>query len=496
MERELCEAAMEGSVTFLLNLLGRDPLILDRYITAYFAETPLHIAAMLGHLEFATELLKRKPELACELNLRKSTPLHLASAKGDVEMVKLLLCANPQMCYARDGCGWNPLHVAVMKGQVDTLRELVRVRSEAACVPIDGANRETILHVCVKHNQLEALKLLLAEILVCNNTEFINSKDGDGNTILHLAVLDRQFQTIDFLTKIAGIDVNAKNIFGLTALDLLEIRLKEASGDCLNIGRLLQQAGAMNSRSNVSSETTGAAANVTTTIVGGSTQREILKEILLEFLSKQEEWHKQNERNGRLESHRNAIMIAASVFAAAAFQAPANPPGGFWQDTVSSSAPNGPHDAGAPILSDLNPGRYMLFSFANLTAFFISSCVFLLLLSGLPLKNEVCTGILMMAVWIAIAAVGLSFIVSTSFFGFYFILMIYISIFVSKNAPSIRTVIVALAQDFIFAAGFQTKIIQEMKYISLYSTNKSEERRHLCYVLTCYMLYQKLFPFA
>ncbi|GMH07248.1 hypothetical protein Nepgr_009088 [Nepenthes gracilis] len=64
------------------------------------------------------------------------------------------------------------------------------------------------------------------------------------------------------------------------------------------------------------------------TVAGGS----ILQEALDRFLSKQEEWHKQQERNGRLESHRNAIMIAASLIATTAFQAGANTPGGFWQD--------------------------------------------------------------------------------------------------------------------------------------------------------------------
>ncbi|GMH07232.1 hypothetical protein Nepgr_009072 [Nepenthes gracilis] len=409
MERELYEAAMKGSVTFLLNLFGRDPLILDRYMIAGFSETPLHIAAMLGHLEFATELLKWKPELACELNSRKSTPLHLASAKGNMEMVKLLLSVNPQMCHVRDGRGLNPLHVAAMKGWVDTLRELVRVKSEAACIPIDGGSRETILHVCVKHNQLEALKLLLDEISICNNAEFINSKDGDGNTILHLAVLDRQFQTIDFLTKIAGIDVNAKNVFGFTALNLLEIRSKDASGDSLNIECLLQQAGAMNSRSNVSSETNGATSNMMNTVADGST----LQEILDGFLSKQEEWHKQQERNGRMESHRNAVMIVASLVAAMTFQAGTNPPVGFWQkNSNSSDTSTNSYIAGQSKQTYNFPGLYKIMVYSNATAFFTSAYVFLLLLSGLPLNNRLCTGILMVAMWIAIVAAGFSFHIS------------------------------------------------------------------------------------
>ncbi|GMH07237.1 hypothetical protein Nepgr_009077 [Nepenthes gracilis] len=219
-----------------------------------------------------------------------------------------------------------------------------------------------------------------------------------------------KLQTIDFLTKIASIDVNAKNVFGLTARDLLEMRLKDASGDYLNIGRLLQHAGAVNSRSNVSSETTEAATNTMSTVAGCST----LQEILDRFLSKQEKWHKKEERNGRLESHRNAIMIAASLFAAAAFQAGANLPGGFWQDdSKSNDTSTEPHDAGQSVLAYKFQLEYSIIVIANATAFFTSSFVFLLLLSGLPLKNKICTGILMVAMWIAIVAAGISFLITT-----------------------------------------------------------------------------------
>ena len=52
MERRIYEAAVEGSVISLLNLLQEDPLVLDRFMVGCYAETPLHIASMLGHLDF------------------------------------------------------------------------------------------------------------------------------------------------------------------------------------------------------------------------------------------------------------------------------------------------------------------------------------------------------------------------------------------------------------------------------------------------------------
>ncbi|GMG99148.1 hypothetical protein Nepgr_000988 [Nepenthes gracilis] len=89
-ERRLYDAALEGDVDLLLELLREDPLILHRYEVseANSVSSPLHVVAKLGHVRFATEILSRKPELEEELNPSKSSPLHLASGKGHLEIVK------------------------------------------------------------------------------------------------------------------------------------------------------------------------------------------------------------------------------------------------------------------------------------------------------------------------------------------------------------------------------------------------------------------------
>ena len=186
MPRKLYEAAMEGNVSFLLILLQEDSLVLDRFIAGHYAETPLHIAAMLGHLEFTRQILSRKPELAQELNSHSSSPLHLASANGHLEVVKELLLVNQDICLARDRKGKTSLHIAVLKGRVEVLKELVQARPNS--ILLRTGRGETILHLCVKHYQLDALKFLVETI---NDNNFVNLKDNDGLTVLHLAVTDR-----------------------------------------------------------------------------------------------------------------------------------------------------------------------------------------------------------------------------------------------------------------------------------------------------------------
>lgn len=184
MERRLSEAAMKGSVESLINLIQEDPLILDKAIASCISQSPLHLSSLLGHLDFATELLTRKPEFAAELDSEGCSPLHLAAAKGHLEAVKRLLPAGPEMGLVRNSDGRTPLHVAAIKGRVEVVAELVRVVPDSTRVVTDRG--ETGLHLCVRHNRLEALKFL-AEVMR-RERELVNRRGCEGNTILHIAV--------------------------------------------------------------------------------------------------------------------------------------------------------------------------------------------------------------------------------------------------------------------------------------------------------------------
>ncbi|XP_076937082.1 uncharacterized protein LOC143604511 [Bidens hawaiensis] len=193
MEKHLFEASLEGNISILLMLLQEDPLILDRVTLVRHGDTPLHIASMLGHVDFVNEILTRKPKHRMECDSQRRLPLHIASAKGHVDIVKALISGNPgnpETCSACDRNGMNPLHVAAVKGQCEVVKVLVQAQPHAARAMVQ---QETIFHLCVKYNQLEVLKILVETV---GDHEFVNTKDGDGNTILHLAVADKQIEVI------------------------------------------------------------------------------------------------------------------------------------------------------------------------------------------------------------------------------------------------------------------------------------------------------------
>ena len=194
MDPLLFKAAKDGSIEALLKLLESDPLILERVATTT-ADTPLHVAAMLGHLDFAKEVLKHKTnvvEYVKELNQHGYSPIHLAAANGHVNVVERLLGISHELCYLRGKGGLTPLHYASIKGRADTISLLLS--SSPLCVVEETERGETALHIAVRNNQLEALRVLVEGLKRSNNLVIINWKDREGNTILHLAAARKNHQ--------------------------------------------------------------------------------------------------------------------------------------------------------------------------------------------------------------------------------------------------------------------------------------------------------------
>ncbi|KAL4296909.1 hypothetical protein GQ457_12G024000 [Hibiscus cannabinus] len=376
MEKKLYDAAVQGNKLSLLNLLEDDALLLDRFITGRYPETPLHVASMLGHLEFVDEVLARKPELAKEVDSRKSSPLHLAAAKGYLQVAKSLLQVNPDMCLVCDIDGRNPLHIAAMKGHLGLLRELVQARPWAARRLMEQG--ETILHACVRCNQLEALKLLVERV---SDHEFVNSKNVHGNTILHLA-------TVSFLISSTTVDVNCENEDGFTALDLLSQNQRD-----------------MEEKEIVESLERMEATRAKDKLLSNGQLKAIRTKILLSTW--EGTWKPKRRKNGKrmdnetwIEKQGQSLMLVATLLAAMAFQAGINPPSG-----VSD-------DAGQSILAENNPDIYDWFLKANTTGFLASLSIILLLISGLPMKFKFFMWVFMITMWAAITAMALAYVLS------------------------------------------------------------------------------------
>ncbi|GFP79500.1 ankyrin repeat-containing protein at3g12360 [Phtheirospermum japonicum] len=351
MDKRLSEAAIQGNVTSLAQILDEDPLILDRIIVSCVSDTPLHTAAALGHLGFVKQLLSRKPELA----------------GGE----------------ARNADGRTAVHVAAIKGRAAVLAEIARVEPEWIRVVTDRG--ETGLHLCVKWNRVEAVKVLGN----FGDDEMINRKDCEGNSALHIAVTNKNIEIINYLLTLKGLQVNALNKNGLTALDLLRQSPRDLKD--MEIENALQKSRASSAKElHLITESQRVPQEVEQTTASQETRPKNKKPV---------DW---------LGRKRSALMVVASLIATVAFQAGLTPPGGVWQDdyTVDENGNpvKNPHSVGQSVMAYQEPGAYGIFMIFNTIAFLSSLSIILILVSGLPLNRRRWMWVQMVIMWIAITA--------------------------------------------------------------------------------------------
>ncbi|XP_022925437.1 ankyrin repeat-containing protein BDA1-like [Cucurbita moschata] len=189
----LYEASKIGSIQSLETLIQNNSNIIQRVlISSYNIETPLYVSVLHCHLEFTQFLLNLMPELAGEVGALQRTPLHLASENGTVEVVQALLEKNTSTYIVRDLNGLIPLHHAVVNGRIDIMQRLINVRPQSLWMK--HHNDETVPLLCIKHNHLEALKLLIIMIEDPQTHGFLNEHDVNENTILDFSMMLRHIE--------------------------------------------------------------------------------------------------------------------------------------------------------------------------------------------------------------------------------------------------------------------------------------------------------------
>ncbi|XP_065866555.1 ankyrin repeat-containing protein BDA1 [Euphorbia lathyris] len=401
----LYEAATRGCVVTLNTLTQKDKLILSRVSLTSFVETPLHISSLLGHLDFSIALLRLYPKMSAKLDSFRRSPLHLASAEGHTEVVKALLSINTDVCLIRDQGGRVPLHLAAMRGNVETIHELVSACPESSSVLLDG---ETVFHLCVSYNNLEALELL---VKIVDDDRIIKGGNRDGNTILHIAVMLKQVETIRFLVSIPRIRAGVDNLNSMefTALDILERSHKDFKN--LEIKETLIRAGV--GGGGRGSERRNDKTKMVETLVPPAaiskrpvSRRKELFDKYKRYVQLQENW---------MEETRGTLMTVAALIATITFQASMSPPGGVWQqDDRTSSHCNSTNVclAGTAVFGHALPKDHALFMTYNSISFVASLVVIFLIISGFPLGNKFVTWFLTVAMSTTVVFMALTYLVS------------------------------------------------------------------------------------
>ncbi|KAK1281356.1 hypothetical protein QJS04_geneDACA019844 [Acorus gramineus] len=179
MEPRLYEAVRLGNVQYLKNTA--EPL--DS--TTPQGNTALHIAARLGHVDFAKALLTRSNSLLTRANEDGENPLHVTAKAGHAIVAEAMMTHAQGKADPENKEGDTPLHEAVRAGHVDVAQKLLEWDAEVA----DEVNHagETPLHLAARCGMFDVVDVMLDVVVPPVLTE-ASTLQGT-HTPLHEAVI-------------------------------------------------------------------------------------------------------------------------------------------------------------------------------------------------------------------------------------------------------------------------------------------------------------------
>ncbi|KAK5630107.1 hypothetical protein RRF57_005822 [Xylaria bambusicola] len=222
-----------------------EPVGFDINVRDSFNQTPLIIAAKLGH-EAIVKLLLEKPSTdvnvrnwhqptplcaaarwgyenivtllldvgKAEADLAESsgqTPLATAAHNGHEHIVQLLLKTGKVNVNTRGQLGRTPLFWASIYGHVRVIQILLNIRNVDVNLKDDDGS--TPLQAAISHGQHESVRALLSTGKIN-----INLKDNQGSTAIHRAARYRQPKALQLLIDTNKLRLNSKDQQGNTAL--------------------------------------------------------------------------------------------------------------------------------------------------------------------------------------------------------------------------------------------------------------------------------------
>ncbi|KAL4388100.1 hypothetical protein GQ457_09G027900 [Hibiscus cannabinus] len=203
------------------------------------------IAASRGNAEFAMEMMNLKPSFAKKLNRDGHSPLHLALGNNRLQMVRLLVNADKDLVRVKGREGMTPFHQAVAANNLDAVAEFLVACPE--CILEVNIRGQTALHIAARGDLVEALQFMVHWLRRNGHKdgnvwqdEVLNSKDNEGNTVLHVAAINNHPRMIRLLLN-SSVDQNMKNLGNLTPLDILQHQ-----ANAQEARNILQRAGGLN----------------------------------------------------------------------------------------------------------------------------------------------------------------------------------------------------------------------------------------------------------
>ncbi|EOY18328.1 Ankyrin repeat-containing protein, putative [Theobroma cacao] len=399
MDESLKRAAQEGNIVELYASIQRDGNILRHINEIEFVDTPLHIAAAQGCIDFAMELMILKPSFARKLNHEGFSPIHLAVEKGHKELALHLMQNDKNLVRVKGKRGETPLHYAIPREQnFDLLARFLEACPE--CVRDMTTTNQTALHIATRHNRLEALELLCRMLRKSDYCEdVVNRKDRNGDTALHIAARNNQSK-VRSLPLLISFTFIKKEWINSLIWDCISWSIDCGFCLCLKLSikqmlKLLLKCKADKHAINQAGSTALAVANELNNIESSNIlhgwgsarvlnfeykiQKQIVKNV-----TKASEVIFQGMDSVSSED-RNALLVILGLLLTATYQASISPPGSVWQgDGSSNSNSTVGHHEKLPGKSVMDQVDFLTFYIPAYTVFIVAFFLTLGLLKPFP----------------------------------------------------------------------------------------------------------------
>ncbi len=206
-------AASKGNLVKVKNLIHYIMNIDSSLIEAKnsFGSSPLHDATWSGQLAIIDYLLKQGADLKTK-DIYDQTLMHAAAWNGHLKLVKYFFEKGLSL-EEKDQKGKTPLLSAAQNNHFKVVKFLISKGADSAAQDNEGDN---IFLIAAKNGYLNIIDYFARE----KRIDLSTIKDGDGNTLLHLAVENDHIKLVKYLFYFGKFNLEEKNNDGNTPLDI------------------------------------------------------------------------------------------------------------------------------------------------------------------------------------------------------------------------------------------------------------------------------------
>ncbi|MDR2807028.1 MAG: ankyrin repeat domain-containing protein [Puniceicoccales bacterium] len=205
-------------------------------------DTPLHLA-MRNSISQIVELLLQRPGINVNiLNKDGDTPLHVAIRNNKPEIIELFSQHTNIATIIKNDHSYT-LTLTLLYAAIEGKNyEIFQYLLQESGINVNAQNGQgnTLLHLAVKERKKDLQSLRIIQCLLQQPEINVNATNGEGDTPLHSAVQTQNLQIVECLLQQPEINVNATTGEGDTPLHLA-VKEKERKKDLQSLQQIIQR---------------------------------------------------------------------------------------------------------------------------------------------------------------------------------------------------------------------------------------------------------------